>query len=100
MGKESRLKNLIIKIESSKLESIKAQEYAAGYFDCIRDIMDEKNSEFNKAMEIKYDSKVRLRVYEEILPILKNIEASPLEIDQEAEHPSLRAKNFADRIGI
>jgi hypothetical protein len=100
MGKESRLKNLIVKIESSKLESIKAQEYAAGYFDCLRDVMDEKISEFNKAMEIKYDSKVRLRVYEEILPTLKSIEETSTDVEQDAEHPSSRAKNFMDRVGI
>jgi hypothetical protein len=100
MNKTERLKSLIIKIETSKLESIKAVEYSAGYFDCLKDILDQKITELNNVMTIKYDGLIRQKVYEEILPILHSIakEDTDLQQTEPAEHPSVRAQNFLNRI--
>lgn len=100
MTKTERLKNLIIKIETSKLESIKAVEYSAGYFDCLKDILDQKITELNNVMTIKYDGLIRQKVYDEILPILHSISKDGVEATPEepVEHPSVRAQNFLNRI--
>lgn len=100
MNKLDRLKNLIVKIETSKLESIKSVEYSAGYFDCLKDILDQKITELNNVMTIKYDGLVRQKVYEEILPILNGISKENIEtpVEEEPEHPSVRAQSFLNRI--
>lgn len=100
MNKVDRLKSLIVKIETSKLESIKAVEYSAGYFDCLKDILDQKITELNNVMTIKYDGLVRQKVYEEILPILNSISKENIETpaEEELEHPSVRAQSFLNRI--
>ncbi len=97
MNKQERLTSLIVKIEKSKLESIKATEYSTGYFDCLKDIIDQKITELNNVMTIKYDGVVRQKVYDEILPILNDI-AKNEDIEEPAEHPSVRAQNFLNRI--
>jgi len=100
MNKAERLKNLIIKIETSKLESLKAVEYSTGYFDCLKDVIDQKITEFNNVMTIKYDGIIRQKVYDEILPLLINMSKDSTETvhDEPAEHPSIRAQNFLNRI--
>lgn len=100
MDKIERLKGLIVKIEVSKLESIKAVEYSEGYFDCLKDILDQKISEFNNVMTIRHDGLIRQKVYEEILPILNSIvkEGTETAAEEPPEHPSVRAQNFLNRI--
>ena len=100
MNKAERLKNLIIKIETSKLESLKAVEYSTGYFDCLKDVIDQKITEFNNVMTIKYDGIIRQKVYDEILPLLISMSKDGTETvhDEPAEHPSIRAQNFLNRI--
>lgn len=103
MNKLDRLNSLVVKIETSKLESIKSVEYSAGYFDCLKDILDQKITELNNVMTIKYDGVVRQKVYDEILPILNTIikedfDKKSEKVEESVEHPSVRAQNFLDRI--
>lgn len=101
----SKLNSLISKIKQAREETIKAQSYADGYFDCIKDIINEESSDINKIIEIKYDGKIRSDVYNEILPQLEEIAKQSLSEgpSQQTEviydHPSDRAKAFLERIG-
>ena len=106
MSKDSKVKSLISKIESSRIEAVKAQAYSEGYFDCISDFMEGRLQEITKVFDAKYDGSIRLQVYSEILPTLKDIESSEV-VKQEVapqsppidpNHPSVRAKEFMARL--
>lgn len=99
----NKLNFLISKIKQAREETIKAQSYADGYFDCIKDILNNEESDINKILEIKYDGKIRSEVYSELLPqledISKNINADLQQQEVASEHPSERARAFLERIG-
>ncbi len=106
MSKDSKVKSLISKIETSKIEAVKAQAYSEGYFDCISDFMEGRLEEITKVFDAKYDGSIRLQVYSEILPTLKDIDASESAKQEQApqtppidpNHPSVRAKEFMARL--
>ena len=103
MSKNSKVESLIAKIEASKVEAIRAQSYSEGYFDCISDFMEGRLQEITKVFDAKYDGSVRLQVYSEILPTLKDIEVSEtVKPDPtppiDPNHPSVRAKEFLSRL--
>jgi non-homologous end joining protein Ku len=113
MKSKERLLGLVNQIKKAKEESIKASSYSDGYLDCIKDILNDEDSDFNKILTIKHDGKVRNEVYSEILPILeKTLEEFDLSkkeatVTQQAVvttessvmHPSERARSFLERIG-
>lgn len=105
-----KLNALVSKIKSAKEETIKAKAYSEGYLDCIKDILNNEESDFNKIIDIKYDGTIRGDVYDELLPLIEDL-AKELRVEQkieltsivenklDPEHPSERAKSFLERIG-
>ena len=111
MKPKDKLFGLINQIKKAKEESIKASSYSDGYLDCIKDILNDESSDFNKILSIKHDGKVRAEVYSEILPILESVSLELDSIKKEGEqvasqpaetsfmHPSERSRSFLERIG-
>jgi hypothetical protein len=100
----NKLNQLISKIKQAREETIKAQSYADGYFDCIKDILNNEESDINKILEIKYDGKIRNDVYTEMLLQLEDLSKSSVaevvhQPEKSSDHPSERAKAFLERIG-
>lgn len=113
MKSKERLVSLVNQIKKAKEESIKASSYSDGYLDCIKDILNDEDSDFNKILTIKHDGKIRNEVYSEILPILERTieefdlvkkesitaQTSTVPVESSAMHPSDRARSFLERIG-
>jgi hypothetical protein len=105
-----KLNSLINKIKTAREETVKAKSYSEGYLDCIKDILNNEQSDFNKIIEIKYDGTIREDVYNELLPLIEDLEkefklekknelTSVIETKVESDHPSDRARSFLERIG-
>lgn len=116
MRTKEKLSLLIDKIKISQEESQKAESYADGYLDCLKDIMLEKQGEVGKIFDVRYDGNIRMKVYSEIIPVLNDI-LNDLNVSEREEkkeekiveqhsnesseyiHPSERARAFLQRIG-
>lgn len=102
-----KLQSLSGSIEKANLESIKAQSYADGYLDCIKDIISGENVEFSKILEVKFDGKSKTEAYSDIAKVvtemIKYVDQQPEQKNQYQEnefsiHPNDRAQKFLERI--
>ena len=102
-----KLQSLSGSIEKASLESVKAQSYADGYLDCVRDIISGENVEFSKILEIKFDGKSKTEAYSDItkvvLEMIKYVEQQPehknaSDDNEFGVHPNDRAQKFLERI--
>lgn len=101
MQQNFKLKLILSKIEASKLECEKAKSYAEGYIDSVKDFFNNEINDFNKILKTKYDAEIRLDVYDELLPSLKDIDSQNPETteDKSSDHPSARARSIMERLG-
>ena len=102
-----KLQSLSGSIEKASLESTKAQSYADGYLDCIKDIIGGENVEFAKILEVKFDGKSKIEAYSDIAKIVTEmIKYVEQQSDQKNNyddnefgvHPNDRAQKFLERI--
>ena len=97
-----KINMLLSKLNASKDESIKAESYANGYLDCLKDLLNDDAKELSNILSIKYDGKIRSEIYSEIIPLIedaaKDGSSHNTESVSQNMHPSDRAASFLQRV--
>lgn len=103
MKSNFKINILLSKLNAAKEESLKAESYAEGYLDCIKDLLNDEAKELNNILSIKYDGKIRKEIYSELIPLVEDLQKDN-QLEQESSnssisnHPSDRAASFLQRV--
>jgi len=104
MKNNFKINMLLSKLSAAKEESLKAEAYANGYLDCLKDLLNDDAKDFSNILSIKYDGKIRAEVYSEIIPVVEDALKDPSggniqEVTSPvSNHPSDRAASFLQRV--
>lgn len=97
-----KINMLLSKLNAAKEESLKAESYADGYLDCLKDLLNDDAKELSNILSIKYDGKIRFEIYSEIIPAIEDATKEASVVSAEAPssnmHPSDRAASFLQRV--